>query len=247
MKAFTIQAQPDDVTCGPTCLQGVYRYYGDTSSLHTVIQEVQALEDGGTLAVYLGSHALKRGYRATIYTYNLQLFDPSWFSAPRIDLSSKLREQLRYKSGKKFSRATQAYLEFLRLGGVISYRELSARLLHYYLDRRIPILTGLSATFLYGCKRERDTDNRRSVFDDVRGKPVGHFVVLTDYDRQRRMVRAADPYADNPYRRNRYYWVRITRLINAIMLGILTYDANLLVIQPTKEGYGKADRRDKPR
>ncbi len=26
---FDIQAQPDEVTCGPTCLQALYQYYGD--------------------------------------------------------------------------------------------------------------------------------------------------------------------------------------------------------------------------
>ena len=66
-----IQAQPDDVTCGPTCLQALYSYYGDVVALKEVIQEVKQLKFGGTLAVMLGNHALKRGYKARIYTYNL--------------------------------------------------------------------------------------------------------------------------------------------------------------------------------
>ena len=45
--------QPDNVTCGPTCLQAVYRYYGDVISLEQVIEEVTALPHGGTLAVLL--------------------------------------------------------------------------------------------------------------------------------------------------------------------------------------------------
>ena len=35
-----------------------------------------------TLAVLLGCHALRRGYEATIYTFNLQVFDPTWFEEP---------------------------------------------------------------------------------------------------------------------------------------------------------------------
>jgi hypothetical protein len=31
---------------------------------------------------------------------------------------------------------------------------------------------------------------------------------------------------------SRYYAVRVQRLIGAILLGIMTYDANLLVIEP---------------
>jgi len=41
---------------------------------------------GGTLAVNLANHALRRGYRALIVTYNLTVFDPSWFRADRPDL-----------------------------------------------------------------------------------------------------------------------------------------------------------------
>ena len=34
------------------------------------------LDQGGTLDVFLANHALQRGYKATILTYNLDLFDP---------------------------------------------------------------------------------------------------------------------------------------------------------------------------
>src|SRR5450432_4245796 len=76
---FDIKAQPDEVTCGPTCLHALYQYYHDNISLKDVIKEVKSLKTGGTLAVMLGNHALKRGYRAFIYTYNLNIFDPTWF------------------------------------------------------------------------------------------------------------------------------------------------------------------------
>src|SRR5690606_10722822 len=75
---FDIEAQPDDVTCGPTCLQALYSYYKDEIPLKQLVREVKQLRNGGTLAVMLGNNALKRGYRATIYTYNLNVFDPSW-------------------------------------------------------------------------------------------------------------------------------------------------------------------------
>ena len=70
--------QPDDTTCGPTCLHAVYRYYDDPVPLPQLIDEVEPLSTGGTLAVSLACHALRRRYRATIYTYNLTLFDPTW-------------------------------------------------------------------------------------------------------------------------------------------------------------------------
>ncbi len=68
-----ILPQPDQFTCGPTCLHAVYRYFGDSvSSCRQVVDEIPQLEDGGTLAVVMACHALARGYQATIYTYNVQ-------------------------------------------------------------------------------------------------------------------------------------------------------------------------------
>ena len=77
-----ILPQPTETTCGPTCLHAVYRFYNDRISLTKLVDEIPYLEEGGTLAVMLGTHALKRGYRAKIYTYNLHMFDPTWFLHP---------------------------------------------------------------------------------------------------------------------------------------------------------------------
>lgn len=226
--AFDILAQPDDTTCGPTCLHAVYRYYGDKTTLRNVITEVPALDDGGTLGIFLAMHALRRGYQATMYTYNLNLFDPTWFSAPGVDLSEKLRAQAAVKPDPKFLLATNGYLEFLAGGGKVRFEELTPRLVREYLIAGRPILTGLSATYLYQTTRERpDTQD-----DDVAGEPTGHFVVLCGYDRAHRTVRVADPMQDNPFGGRHLYDVNVERVLGAILLGVLTYDANLLVIEP---------------
>src|SRR5918993_4209200 len=94
---FDIQAQPDEVTCGPTCLQALYQYYNDTVPLKDVIRDVKKLRTGGTPAVMLGNHALKRGYKAYIYTYNLNVFDPSWFDQPSKKMVKYLKEQMEFK------------------------------------------------------------------------------------------------------------------------------------------------------
>jgi hypothetical protein len=63
MKSLPVEMspQPDDVTCGPTCLTALYRYFGEEVSVDAVRGEVAQLAGGGTLAVILGCHALKRG------------------------------------------------------------------------------------------------------------------------------------------------------------------------------------------
>jgi len=226
-----ILTQPDDFTCGPTCLHALYQFFGDDVPLEQVIEEVVVLDGGGTLDVLLANHALKRGYTAKNFTYNLQLFDPTWFGEVLVDLPERLRMQMDFKNDPKLRIATEAYLEYLELGGQIRYEELNAALTRKYLLREIPILTGLSATYLYSTPREYGDDCHD---DDVRGKPAGHFVVLCGYDSDSRDVLVADPIRKNPLAVTNKYVISIDRVICAILLGIVTYDANLLIIEPRR-------------
>ena len=230
-----IHTQPDDSTCGPTCLHAIYRYFKDSVELDDVIAEVPRVAGGGTLAVNLANHALRRAYRALIVTYNLSVFDPSWFTGERRDLADRLRAQAISKSDEKLSEATDAYLEFLRLGGRIEMDDLSPGLLQGWLEQRKPILTGLSASFLY--RSAREIGDEVLVEDDVRGVPTGHFVVLCGWDAEQRRVRVADPNCDERLRTEPVYWASVEHVMNAILLGVLTYDADLLVLDPP-EGRG---------
>jgi hypothetical protein len=230
MRKIEMLPQPDDFSCGPTCLHAIYRFYGDTLPLSKIIKGIPSLKSGGTLDVFLANHALERGYAATIYTYNLKLFDPTWFKSNVIELSKKLQAQFEYKAEvPRFRMATRGYLEYLNLGGRLRFEDLTSSLIRRYLIRNIPILTGLSATYLYRSPREFGPDDR---YDDIRGEPSGHFVVLYDYDRETREVSIADPFNPNPFFGGYYYRVKIERVICSILLGIVTYDANLLIIEP---------------
>lgn len=231
-----IQPQPDDVTCGPTCLQAVYSYFGDSISLNRIVGEICQLGDGGTLAPLLACHALRRGYKAKLFTFDLNTFDPTWFSKTAVSLPDKLRAQMRRKSDPKLHIVSQAYLDFLALGGKLRFEDLSRALIRRILNRGIPILVGLSSTFLYRQAREIPSTNED---DDIAGLPCGHFVVLNGYDQSHKVVSVVDPYADNPLTGEHRYDVPIDRVLCAILLGIVTYDANLLVIEPLKPGHLK--------
>jgi len=226
-----ILRQPDDETCGPTCLHAVYGFYGDRVPLDRVITEVTPLATGGTLGAFLGLHALERGYRATLYTYNLGLFDPSWFDEDPPRLVDRLREQAEVKPDPALQAVTGAYVEFLLRGGRVRFEELGPELIREHLMDGHPIMTGLSATYLYDCPREVFAGGR-SRYDSVRGSATGHFVVVHGYDPVTDSVLIADPLHDNPRYQSATYRVGIMRLLGAILLGVLTYDANLLVVEP---------------
>ena len=224
-----IEVQPDDASCGPTCLHAVYRHYGDTVPLSSLTEEVAYLPTGGTLAVLLACHALDRGYSATIYSYNLQVFDPTWFGLERAELERLLAARAVAKRDPKLRLVIEAYLRYLSLGGKIAHEVLTEEFLAALLHEHGPLLTGLSATYLYDCPRELD-----GRYDDVAGEPAGHFVVLHHYDDRTHSVDVADPLASNPTFPQPHYEVAARRLIAAILLGIVTYDANLLLIEPPR-------------
>jgi hypothetical protein len=230
---LSIEPQPDDASCGATCLHAVYDFHGDRMPLSDLIAEVPQLEpDGGTLAPWLGTHALRRGYAVRLIVYDLRLFDPSWFR-PGVDIAARLAMQRRTRRGKRMRRETDAFLEFLAAGGVVEHVELGPRLVEQLLAEGRPVIAALSATYLYGLPRERGSDNQ---FDDLHGQPAGHFVVLRGYDGRTREVFVADPMGPareplHPFGGHEY-WIGVDRVLGAVMLGVLTRDGNLLVVEP---------------
>lgn len=246
--SLDIQAQPNDETCGATCLHALYRFYGleDRPVMH-LAKEIGRLPSGGTLAEILGSHALERGFDATIYTYHLQMFDPTWFASDGEvhdpdNVIFRLKEQikLKRKASTRLKIATRAFVRFLELGGQLKLEDLTPRLISHYLSEGVPIIAGLSSTFLYREPRELPATNEP---DDIRGYPQGHFVMLVGYDSERREVLVADPLSDNPPFYTNKYRLDIGRLVNAILLGAFTHDANLLVITPKSDEEHRPARR----
>src|SRR4030042_2995073 len=133
--------QPDETTGGPTCLHAVYRYWGEEVPLAGVIARTRKLEHGGTFAIFLACDALRQGYQTTIYTYNLTVFDPTWF-APAVDIAERLQRQREVKPDARLQHVTEGYLEFLRLGGRLRLADLSRPLIRGFLCRNLPPVPG---------------------------------------------------------------------------------------------------------
>jgi hypothetical protein len=163
------------------------------------------------------------------------VFDPTWFG-PGVNLLERLqkREQAAFHAKQKL--AIHNYVKFIEQGGKIHYEDLSRALLRRFLKSGLPILTGLSSTYLYRSMRVTEEEQD----DDIRGEVQGHFVVLSGYDRATHSVHVADPYSQNPLTGTNLYVTDMDRLINAILLGVITYDANLLIIEPSAQAKGVA-------
>ena len=225
---FTIQPQPTETSCGPTCLHAIYNYWGLNSSLNELVDSVPRSRSGGTFSVLLGIHAIDQGLEATIYSYNVKVFDPTWRDLSMKKLLQKVRARAKVVKSKQASSNLKAYIEFLQKGGKVRFDELKPKLIKEILRQEQPIIAGLNSNHLY--RYSRTDEQGRD--DDIAGQPEGHFVVLTGFEDKPTRFLVCDPYAKSPLSNKLKYWVGPHRLINSIMLGIITYDANLLVIKP---------------
>jgi hypothetical protein len=222
----SVSSQPDDESCGITCLQAIYDYYGQETSFEKLQTEIEHFHTGGTVSVNLARHALHHGYSAEIYTYNIKIFDPTWKALAGKDLASKLKLRQKKSRSKKQKKVIGFYQDFIRKGGVVKFDDLDETLLDRLFAKRRPVICGLSATYLY--QNMRETPNNQE--DDIVGHPVGHFVVVSDWDSKSRHVTIHDPLRKNPISNTGTYRLPFGKFSNAVMLGILTYDENLLVI-----------------
>lgn len=226
-----IHRQPTEDSCGPTCLHAIYEFHDIHIDLSSLVKNTPRLSRGGMLGVHLGLEALKDGFDVSIYSYNLKLFDPSWKTLSSSQISDKLQKQAEAKEKDRLKAATKAYRKFLALGGLIQWEELSSSLIEKLIDANTPLIAGLSATYLYQAQREYfDHDKGKDIDDDILGYSCGHFVIISGYTKGEFVIH--DPYIPNPFTSTNTYTINKDRVINAILLGILTYDANLIIVKP---------------
>lgn len=218
--------QPDDESCGITCLSAIYGYYHHPVTLDALRGQIEHWRTGGTVGVNLARHALGSGFEVELYTYNIKIFDPTWKNLSPQEMEKKLKLRARKVRGKKQKKVIGFYLDFLRRGGVLKFDDLDESLMDRLFKAKRPILCGLSATYLYQNMRET-ADNQEN---DIVGQPVGHFVVVSGWDAAAHSVIINDPLRKNPISETGTYSLPFTKFSNAVMLGILTYDENLLVI-----------------
>lgn len=223
-----IENQPTETTCGPTCLHSIFNYLKKPIPLKKTMAEVRYLDTGGTMGEALGIYALENNLKATVYTHNLNVFDPTWFKLSKKEIIKKLRLQIRAPKTLKIKKSSKLYIDFLKLGGNVKFKPLTTSFLYNLLQEKGPVIVGLSSTYLYMSARERNDDNEA---DDILGSPQGHFVILGGMSHDHSEVEVFDPLDENPISKSNNYKIDSTRFINSILIGAITYDANIIVIE----------------
>ena len=67
----------------------------------------------------MGSHALQRGYECTLYTFNLHVFDPTWFVLEPLALHASLEARREHVGDQRARDAIDASMPYLELGGEV--------------------------------------------------------------------------------------------------------------------------------
>ena len=134
---FVVEQQPDDVTCGPACLHGLYRHYGDDVPL--------AARHRGHPHARHGRHARRvprEPRAASAATTRRSSPTTSTCSIPpgsrcrTTRSATRLASQAKVKPWRRLQAATRGYDEFLRSGGKLELRDLEPSLLRRYLRAR---------------------------------------------------------------------------------------------------------------
>ncbi|MCB9691481.1 MAG: C39 family peptidase [Alphaproteobacteria bacterium] len=222
--------QPDEVSCGPTCLAAVLQFHGVDTDVARVRAKTPRNPDGGTFAPYLGRAAIAHGMRVCCHPFAVQVFDPSWWDLPHDEVARRLRLRTEGLKPGRLRRVHEAWLAYMMDGGDVELGELRTHRLTDALDAGHPLICGLSITWLYQEPRERPHDNQD---DDIHGAPVGHFVVVTGYAEGGDSFFVTDPWPQPPFDREEgVYTVGRRRLTQAILLGDATHDAVIVEILP---------------
>lgn len=194
-------------SCIPACLQQVFGYFAKPISQKEIMKNIKNPQNGMSIPA-AGAFAKKYGFRPIIITNNINIFDPSWFNLSNEKLLMDL--QKRKKFVNKYNQSLiNDYLEYLKLGGRISFKTINQGLLTKYLSQNIPIIMELSSTFLY--KKRKSTKPGR--FNDAfKGEIEGHGIVVAGFDKNK--FKVVDPDSkSNPYSKSGIYWVFIDELI----------------------------------
>ncbi len=135
------------------------------------------MNEYGTWSPYIGIYAMKLGYNVEIFTYDVSLFDPTWFNLSNKSLIKKLKIAIKKIKDKDKKFGVRGYIDFLREGGKLTFKIPTKKILIKFLKKKIPPMAFVNSTAYYKRKRKDFKAGKRSEFGEV----GGHCIVISGY------------------------------------------------------------------
>jgi len=222
--------------CMQTAATQLLTFFDPTVQLDDVINAVPLyIENGekiGTSPGHLAAYFAQQGYKTTVYTFDVELFDCSWNDLTPAEVITQIKKRAEYIPSNSWLAAYKHVLIdgwelFVKSGGNFALPILSVELL-YNLLANDPYLLMLNSTYLnHQAKSRYDKPSDKMIPDSLKGRSTTHTVVCAGYKDNKFLIVDPDP----PKGINHHRWITQDHLIASIMSAQTESDNMLITIE----------------
>jgi len=181
-----ISQEKDSVLCGVAGVRMLLGYYGINKSEDELAKDVEVYPDWGTYMPQLGNYLINNGFQVEIITANPKMFGVRDFSKGPQQLTETLSEFLNQTKSQKDKRVVSHYLNFLKIGGLMSVRIPTDKDIEAEIKSERPLLAELTTNFLLGLRR--DVNFHFNVITGIDGEYIYVNDPLEDVGKQKYLI-----------------------------------------------------------
>ncbi|GBE19956.1 MAG TPA: hypothetical protein ENG87_00210 [Candidatus Pacearchaeota archaeon] len=163
--------------CGPTSLSMILNYYRKNYSEKQVIDNLEIglikKEDLGARAVDLALLAKKFGFDVICYSYNMELYRPSFSRLSKPGLISEIKKLLQKKHSASNKAVLKTTIKLLENNADFKIKMPSIDDIIKFLKKGIPVILAVNAKILFEVEKLQG-------FPKIPNN-MGHFIVLTGF------------------------------------------------------------------
>lgn len=210
-------------------------HYGIHKTLSEIKQEVPVYisKNGdpiGTSIGHIASYFIKLGFKTTIHTTDIQIFDRSWENKNTSELIELLKLRKKYVKHSTYDNNTldvifDGYIYFLQKKGQVVFPEIDVNYIYEKLKKG-PIFAVVNYNYFNNvAKYAYDAISKCNIEDSIKGNPGTHAVVIHGYNDC--LFRIADP--DQEF--GGYKSVRGSHLIASHYLAQTDFDNIMITLE----------------
>jgi hypothetical protein len=222
--------------CMQTSATQLLSFFDPTVKVEDVIKEVPVYVENsekiGTSPGHLGAYFVQKGYKTTVYIFDVELFDLSWESSSGIEIIKLLKRRQEYIPANSWLAKYHHILVdgwelFVKAGGSFAQPPLSKQLIIDLLTKS-PILVMVNSTYLNHQSKQQYNKNEDKFEDDaIKGRSLTHGVTCAGYKDDKFLIVDPDP----PAGIEQHRWIESDHLIASIMAAQTESDNLLMVIE----------------
>ncbi len=194
--------------CGVAAMSMVYKYFGKDISEKEIIKETGGLTKWGSFTTDHALMTTKLGFKVICHSYNLEYFEPNYTKLSRKNLIEKTKSLIRKENRPYNKRELKSVLKVLENGIDFKMVIPSLGVIRKFLDKKLPVVIAVNSAVLFEKKK------------DLR---IGHFIVLTGYEK--------DKFYYNDPDSGKKKTISSNKLIFALSNNVFDSSAYLLVVK----------------